>query len=132
MYCTRHLPVWSTSYHVIHPNGNNVSTKHFYRPQMKLRKGNVFTPVCQSFCLQGRGCLPQCMLGYTPPLGRQPPSLWADIRRTDSHPGRPPPGRHTPYIRLLQRTYTSYWNAYLLPCHFKLVKKVMNCSISLL
>ena len=23
---------------------------HFYRPQMKLRKGNVFTPVCQSFC----------------------------------------------------------------------------------
>ena len=24
-----------------------------YRPQTKLRKGNVFTPVCQSFCSQG-------------------------------------------------------------------------------
>ena len=36
-----------------------------YRPQTKLREGNVFTPVCQSFCSQG-GCLPQCMLGYTP------------------------------------------------------------------
>ena len=44
-----------------------------YRPQTKLGKGNVFTPVCQSFCSQGGGrCLPQCMLGYTP-LGRHPP-----------------------------------------------------------
>ena len=24
----------------------------FYCPQTKLRKGNVFTPVCQSFCSQ--------------------------------------------------------------------------------
>ena len=23
---------------------------NYYRPQTKLRKGNVFTPVCQSFC----------------------------------------------------------------------------------
>ena len=45
---------------------------YFYRLQTKLRKGNVFTPVCQSFCSQG-GCLPQCMLGYTP-LGRHPPN----------------------------------------------------------
>ena len=49
---------------------------YFYCPQTKLRKGNVFTPVCQSFCSQG-GCLPQCILGYThPPLGRHPP--WAN------------------------------------------------------
>ena len=26
---------------------------HFYFPQTKLREGNVFTPVCQSFCSQG-------------------------------------------------------------------------------
>ena len=32
----------------------------------KLRQGNVFTPVCQSFRSQGGG-LPQCMLGYTHP-----------------------------------------------------------------
>ena len=28
-------------------------TIYYYRPQTKLRKGNVFTPVCQSFCSQG-------------------------------------------------------------------------------
>ena len=39
---------------------------HFYRPQTKLRKGNVFTNVCQEFCPQG-GCTPP---GQTPP----PPS----------------------------------------------------------
>ena len=38
---------------------------HGYLPSAtKLRQGNVFTPVCHS--VQG-GCLPQCMLGYTPP-----------------------------------------------------------------
>ena len=25
----------------------------FYRPQTKLREGNAFTPVCQSFCSGG-------------------------------------------------------------------------------
>ena len=30
------------------------SASHFYRPQTKLRKGNVFTSVCQEFCPQGR------------------------------------------------------------------------------
>ena len=44
----------------------------------KLWQGNIFTGVCQ----QG-GCLPQCMLGYTP--GRHPP-------------GRHPPGQNTNII----------------------------------
>ena len=53
----------------------------FYLPQTKLREGKFFTPVCQSFCSQGLGgCLPQCMLGYTPswadPPRQTPP--WAD------------------------------------------------------
>ena len=28
-------------------------TCHFYRPHTKLPEGNVFTPVCMSFCSQG-------------------------------------------------------------------------------
>ena len=34
-------------------------------PANEVCEGYVFTP-CLSFCSQGRGCLPQCMLGYTP------------------------------------------------------------------
>ena len=30
---------------------------HFYRPQKKLWEGNVFVPVCQSFCSRGREVL---------------------------------------------------------------------------
>ena len=41
--------------------GNN-----FYRPQWSC-EGNIFTPVCLSFCLQWG--LPQCMLGY--PTGKE-------------------------------------------------------------
>ena len=42
-----------------------------YQPQRSWAKGNIFTSVCQEFCPPGGGgCLPQCMLGYTPP----PPS----------------------------------------------------------
>ena len=43
---------------------------HSYRPQTKLRKCNVFTPVCQSFCSQG-GCIPACTGACIPP-GRPP------------------------------------------------------------
>ena len=38
----------------------------FLPPTNEVCKGYVFTPVCQSFCSWGGGCLPQCMLGYTP------------------------------------------------------------------
>ena len=54
--------------------------EHFYRPQTKLRKGNVFTSVCQEFCAQS---------GQTPP----PP-------RPD-HSRQTPPSPHIK--RLLQR-----------------------------
>ena len=47
--------------------------KYFYRPQTKLRKGNVFTSVCQEFCSQGEV--------YTSP--------WADtLLRADTPPPR--------------------------------------------
>ena len=66
---------------------------------MKLRKGNVFTPVCQSFCSQGRGCLPQRMLAYSPP-GRHPPFR---------PPGQTPP----PADGYCCGRYASYWNAFM-------------------
>ena len=52
----------------------------------KLGQGNIFTSVCQEFCSQGEGgCLPQCMLGYTP--------------RADTPPDQTPPGADTPRTR---------------------------------
>ena len=76
-------------------DGNQLTiVLNFYRPQTKLRKGNVFTSVCQDFCPQGEGKVytpwadapgqtPPCVdpPGQTPLLGRHPP-------------GRPPAGRH--------------------------------------
>ena len=60
---------------------------NFYRPQRSCGQGNIFTPVCHSFCSQGGGCLPQCMLGYDPPGADTP--LGADTPRS-----RPPPGKY--------------------------------------
>ena len=69
---------------------------YYYHPQTKLRKDNVFTSVCQEFCPQGRGCLPQCIiLGYTAP--------WADTPR-GRHPhlaGTPEVNTPHPSRRLL-------------------------------
>ena len=49
----------------------------FYCPQTKLRKGNVFTSVCQEFCPRGRGGvhtpLGRHPAGQTPLTGRHPP-----------------------------------------------------------
>ena len=56
-----------------------------YHPQTKLQKGNVFTPVCQSFCLKGESA-----------------SVHAGIHPPGRHP--PPPSQHPPSRRPLQRT----------------------------
>ena len=45
----------------------------------KLRQGNIFTGVCQSFCSH-TVCLPQCMLAYTP-MDRYNPTLQVHIPR---------------------------------------------------
>ena len=70
------------------------------RSKNPLTTGQGFSTVCfhrrLSFCSRGRGCLSQCMLGYTPP--------WADTPRADTPlPGQTPPlgqtlppGRHPP------------------------------------
>ena len=86
-----------------------------YRPQTKLRKGNVFTPVCQSFCSwvslsqhalgsgvsacgpRGVWCLPQPHL-----LGRSPQQTPG---QTPFLLGRHPPGQTPPHPSWpLQRT----------------------------
>ena len=79
---------------------------YIYRPQTKLRKGNVFTNVCQEFCpRQGVVYLSACW--DTHPLGRHPP--WVDTPK-EKHPSGAytpradaqspwadtPPGRHPP------------------------------------
>ena len=57
---------------------------YFYRPQTKLRKGNVFTPVCQSFCSRGVAASVHAWI-----LGRHPPG--------QTHtPGQTPPRADTP------------------------------------
>ena len=71
----------------------------YYRPQTKLRKGNVFTPVCQSFCSQGGVCLSACW--DTHPLGRYPQGPQADTSWVDTpwqtlQPGETPPQQTSP------------------------------------
>ena len=81
----------------------------YYRPPKKLRKGNVFTPVCDSV---HRG-------GYThTSLGRHPPA--------DTTLGRhPPPQADSPQGRPLQRTV-----GILLECILMLFKHLVNvCNI---
>ena len=50
---------------------------HIYRPQTKLRKGNVFTNVCQEFC----------------PWAVCPRGVQAQTRRMSAGGGCPGPGR---------------------------------------
>ena len=78
---------------------------------------------CQSVILFTEGCLPQCMMGYTPPPGSRHP-----LRKQTSPRSRHPPqeadtsprSRLPPLlspcweIRATSRRYVSYWNAYLL------------------
>ena len=52
-------------------------------PATTFGQGNIFSSMCQEFCPQG-GCLPHCMLGYTPP-GEIEADIPPDQRQT------PPP-----------------------------------------
>ena len=116
-------------------------TLHFYRPQRSCGQGNIFTPVCHSFCSQGGWwgvCLSACW--DTTPRTRHPLPLEPDTppnRHTprdqtprSRHPlehappeTRPPQSRHTPpeadsSIRSTSGRYASYWIAFLyyFPC----------------
>ena len=70
---------------------------NIYRPQRSCGQGNIFTPVCHSFCSQGGvGGLPQCMLGYHPPGSRHPPPGADTPLGADTPWSRPPRSRHPP------------------------------------
>ena len=121
----------------------------FYHPQQSC-EGYVFTPVCDSVNRDGgAGCLPKCMLGYTPPDQKQtPPGPEADTPQTRGRhtPRSDIPGSDTPQVRHPPRSdtpevrqppgsdsppgdghccaqYASYWNAFLL---FLVVRSLMN------
>ena len=66
---------------------------YYYRPQRSC--GKVMFLHLSVILSMGGGCLPQCMLGYTPPAN---PS-WADTPQADNThtpPGRHPPGQTPP------------------------------------
>ena len=101
-----------------------------YRLQMKLRKGNVFTSVCQEFCPQGEV--------YTPSVSSADTPLWADTPLSRHRPEQtppeqtppgqtPPPGRHPPADTPLGRHPSpadGYCSGLLLECI--LVSYVIN------
>ena len=89
------------------PSATKLRQGNIYRLQRKLRKGNVFTPVSQSFCSRGGGVVvsasvhagihplgrpphdpTKCMLGYTPPLS----ACW----NTHTHPAQCMLDTHNP------------------------------------
>ena len=108
-----------------------------YRSQTKLRQGNVFTPVCQSFCSRGVGgvcathtplpCMPPGM--YTPwhicppwhahPLLHMPPPCHACPLATPVPCHAHSPAMHAPChacpndMRSMSGRYASYLNAFL-------------------
>ena len=107
---------WVTEAFTLDGYGTEANGVHYYRPQTKLWKGNVFTPVCQSFCSQERVsaqrvCISACT-GQTPTLRADTP--------TPSPPGGQCRGRHA-----------AYWNAFLYytECSFA---KVMFLHVSVI
>ena len=79
-----------------------------------LGQGNVFTPVCQSFCSRGGACPTTCWDTY--PLGRHPPGIHpSPLLGRPPHPGRLPLSRaDTP--RMLQYTVNKRVVRILLEC----------------
>ena len=105
---------------------------HFYRPQMKLREGNVFTGVCDS--VHGGGCLLLgglvrgrgwwCLLpggGFLDPGGISGP-------RGVCSQGVSGPGVDTPPDSYCRGRYASHWNAFLYNSNFAFLisKDVLN------
>ena len=86
------------NYDIVHctqfRNWHAISSIFYSLPSaMKLRKGIVFAPDCQSFCSEG-GVF-QHVLGQTPP-GQRPPL--ADTPTPGSHPRANIPLIHTPWV----------------------------------
>ena len=101
-------PYVSRIVHLCHPS---IGILYSYRPQRSCGQGNIFTPVCHSFCSQRGGSAsvhagmphpPQSR--HTPPLSpgsRQTPP-GADTPRSRHPPGADIPPQHTVYERLVR------------------------------
>ena len=76
---------------------------HFYQPQRSCGQGNIFTPVCHSFCSQGGGSV-SVHVGIPPPPPSRPP-----LEPTHT----PLPREANSGIRSTCGRYASYWNAFL-------------------
>ena len=114
----------------------------YYRPKRSFGQGNIFTPVCHSFCSQGGEgfsqpggfSLPPPRHGEPPRSRHPPPPGWRTPPGMENHPPpgwrtthtHTPPGRRTtppgwrpPHpeadsgIRSTIGRYASYWNAFL-------------------
>ena len=89
--------------------------KYFYRPQTKLREGNVFRSVCQGFCPQeggvsqhalGGGCLPGgCLPRHPPdPEADTPPPM------TTEAGGMHPTGMHSCHLHFFLMKHSALGN----------------------
>ena len=65
----------------------DINHPRYYRPKRSFGQGNIFTPVCHSFCSQGGSTWPG-----TPPGPGTPP--WDQVH--PPRPGTPPGTRYTP------------------------------------
>ena len=75
-----------------------------YRPQTKLRKGNVFTRVCQEFCLHRQ--TPPWQADTAPQKQTHPWQAVTPWQADTTLAGRPPPGRQTPFLGRYPPTQT--------------------------
>ena len=96
---------------------------YFTACKRSLRRLCFYT--CLSFCSQVGGCLPQCMLGYTPPGSRHPSAADTSLCSACWE------------IRATSRRYASYWNASLLKTkwvyshvHSDLSKELCKCAFN--
>ena len=119
----------------------------FLPPATKLGQGYVFTGVCHSVN-RGWGCLPQCMLGYTPrsrhapcsrpPLGADTPPGADTTPQADTPwsrhtaPTPTPPSEHAGEILSMRGWYASYRNAILFTGRNKVVAKVIFLHLSVI
>ena len=86
---------WSFEMDVKHLDIISKLFKNYYCPQTKLRKGNVFTSVCQEFCLRGGGGVHHHSWADTHPH-RQTPHSWVDTPMQTPPPGQTPPWADPP------------------------------------
>ena len=113
---------------------------YLYRLQRSCGQGNIFTPVCHSFCSQGGGCLSACWdtthtPGSTPPEHTHPPRPHPPPFRSTPPPrkqtpayglraaGTHPTGMHSCVIKVYTRHAKTFVQHYLsFFCHYKILK----------